>query len=563
MTCMTRYSFIMMSSLIACVGFFASLALAGQSTAPAARTAIHLVVFTDYQCPYSATEHDVVDKLSATYGSRLQLVWKQSPMSIHATAELAHRAALAAGRQGKFDEMSTLLYANQAHQSDAEISSYAEHLHLDVVRFRKDLDSPEIIAQMNADRIESQALGVDSTPVLYLDGKRLAGFQSETTLKRMIDEPSAPVLAASESIAPSVDAKLMQKIANGRIARGVSHAPVTLVEFTDFQCPFCAAAVPSLKALLEARGNEVRIVYRAFPLDFHPQANLAAEAAFAAGAQGKFWEMHDLLFANQRAISRDDLDRYAQQLDLNVSAFRDALDTHRFAADIAEDRAMGEKAGVTGTPAFFLNGEIVEGARSLPELTAWVDSHAGMSASPASTIADTTSTPGLVVAGYTASSIVTLTWFSDVRSPTAPEQAKLVRALLARGKGKTQVVFKPFPSASHADADIAAAALIAAQKAGKFWEMYDALAARRDILDESKLLVVANSLGLQSISFAKNLEVARVEVISQVEDASRRGILGSPVIFLNQTRVDGLQREAFYKAILDRELAGTPTVAQR
>ena len=552
----------MMLRVTVFVSLFTSFVLAAQSTPPAARTSIHLIVFTDYQCPYSASEHDVLDKLAATYGSRLQVVWKQSPMQIHATAELAHRAALAAGRQGKFDEMSTLLYANQAHQSDAELASYAEHLHLDVARFRKDLDSPEVIAQMNADRIESQALGVDSTPVLYLDSKRLTGFQSEATLRHLIEQPAAPVTEASESVTPSVDAKLMQKIADGRTARGVKNAPLTLVEFTDFQCPFCAASVPPLKALLEARGNEVRIVYRALPLDFHPQANLAAEAAFAAGAQGKFWEMHDVLFANQHALSREDLNRYAEQLGLNMSAFRNALETHRFAADIAEDRALGEKAGVTGTPAFFLNGEIVEGARSLPELTAWVDSHAG-NAALTNNVADAPSAQNFVVAGDSGKSLVTLTWFSDVRSVSAIAQAKLIRALMARGKGKMQIVFKPFPSAGRPDSEVAAAALIAAQRSGKFWEMYDALAERRDVLDEGKLFTVASSIALNPTSFISSLEAAKAEVISQTEDASRRGILGSPVIFLNRTRVDGLQREAFYTAILDRELASMATVAQR
>ena len=85
--------------------------------------------------------------------------------------------------------------------------------------------------------------------------------------------------------------------------------PSTIVEFTDFQCPFCRASTEPLRALLSARGKQVKIVYRAFPLDFHANANIAAEAAFAAGAQGKFWEMHDLLFANQQALSADDIDR--------------------------------------------------------------------------------------------------------------------------------------------------------------------------------------------------------------------------------------------------------------
>jgi len=136
-----------------------------------------------------------------------------------------------------------------------------------------------------------------------------------------------------------------------------------VVEYGDFECPHCGQAYPIVKALLEEFGPRMRFVYRHFPLiQIHPQAEHAAEAAEAAGAQGKFWEMHDTLFENQDALEDDDLIGYAIELDLDQSRFLREFAAHVYAPRVLEDLVSGARSGVHGTPTFFINGVRHEGS---------------------------------------------------------------------------------------------------------------------------------------------------------------------------------------------------------
>jgi Na+/H+ antiporter NhaA len=154
--------------------------------------------------------------------------------------------------------------------------------------------------------------------------------------------------------------------------RGPTDAPVTLVEYGDFECPYCGQAEPVVRELLADFGD-LRYVWRHLPLnDVHPHAQLAAEAAEAAGAQAKFWEMYDLLFAHQREMNLRDLLRYAEALGLNSERFREDLRTQRFASRVAEDVESADLSGVSGTPIFFINGRRHYGAYDINTLTAAV-----------------------------------------------------------------------------------------------------------------------------------------------------------------------------------------------
>jgi predicted DsbA family dithiol-disulfide isomerase len=146
-------------------------------------------------------------------------------------------------------------------------------------------------------------------------------------------------------------------------ARGPQGAAVTIVEFSDFQCPYCARAWPTLELLRKTYGDRVRIVYRDFPLSTHPQAGKAAEAAACARDQGKFWEMHDRIFENQARLQVADLKRYAEEVGLEPSAFEQCLDSGRHAVDWERDLEEGAVYGVSGTPAFFINGRPLVGAQ--------------------------------------------------------------------------------------------------------------------------------------------------------------------------------------------------------
>lgn len=152
--------------------------------------------------------------------------------------------------------------------------------------------------------------------------------------------------------------------------RGSTEAPVTLVEYGDYECPYCGRAEPIVRELLDSFGDDVMYVWRHLPLsDVHPNAQMAAEAAEAAGAQGAFWEMNDLLLRHPEALNDDDITRYADELDLDVERFWDELRRRRYADRVAEDVASADASGVAGTPTFFINGRRHQGAYDIDTLT--------------------------------------------------------------------------------------------------------------------------------------------------------------------------------------------------
>ncbi len=156
--------------------------------------------------------------------------------------------------------------------------------------------------------------------------------------------------------------------------RGAKKARVTIVEFSDFQCPFCGQMAPILSEILHHYPNDVRLVYRQLPLkDLHPNALSAADASICAQQQGKFWEMHDALFADQSALNPDDLVKTAERVKLNVPAFKACLISSQTAAAVKSDLIAGEDAGVTGTPGLFINGRYFDGAMTYDRLAAIID----------------------------------------------------------------------------------------------------------------------------------------------------------------------------------------------
>jgi protein-disulfide isomerase len=175
-----------------------------------------------------------------------------------------------------------------------------------------------------------------------------------------------------------LEAEAIAKIAAGDVpSYGPEDATVTVVEFSDFECPYCSLAAAAVDQAKEKYGDRVRFVFRQFPLSFHQQAHLAAQASLAAHAQGKFWEFHDKLFANQKQLGRDALEGYAKELGLDMDAFNKALDDGTYKDTVDAELALGQEVFVQGTPTMFVNGARVSNSTDAATVSAAIDAALG------------------------------------------------------------------------------------------------------------------------------------------------------------------------------------------
>ncbi len=181
---------------------------------------------------------------------------------------------------------------------------------------------------------------------------------------------NSPQTAPADSIN---DTKVEVNINPNDPVKGNPEAKVTIAEFSDFQCPFCASVEPTLKKILETYPNDVKLIYKNFPLPSHQYAVDSALAVLCAKDQGKFWEYHDTLFNNQGSLAVEDLKRYAGDLSLNAQDFNACLESKKYATQIEVDKNEGNRLNITGTPAFFINGRFLSGAQPFEKFKAIID----------------------------------------------------------------------------------------------------------------------------------------------------------------------------------------------
>lgn len=208
--------------------------------------------------------------------------------------------------------------------------------------------------QQNPGRVQGAALDQVRDPIRSL----LLEERTRAAREKYID-----TLKAKTPVRVMLEPPRLKVEAAGRPLRGPANAPVEIIEFADFQCPFCERAFPTVMKVLNTYGDRVRLVYRQYPLPNHPNARPSAEAAACAGEQGKFWPYHDRLFGSQNLLADNDLKQHAVAIGLDAQKFNACFDARKYRKDIDDDLAAGAAVGVTGTPAFYINGREVDGAQ--------------------------------------------------------------------------------------------------------------------------------------------------------------------------------------------------------
>src|SRR5262249_55314974 len=266
--------------------------------------------------------------------------------------------------------------------------------------FKAALDQGTGKGQITSDKNMAAQLGATGTPSFFINGRKLIGAAPYDNFKKLIDEEIAnanSLLKAGTPIgqlyakvistgkmnalpppspaAQNAEANQVYKVPVGKgPVRGDKAAKVTIIEYSDYQCPFCSRVEPTLKQIEDTyHGKGVRVVWKDNPLPFHPNAMPAAEAARAAEEQGKFWEMHDKLFANQQTLDRATYEKHAQELGLNMNKSKAALDGHKFQKEIQADMAEAANFGARGTPSFFINGRPLRGAQPFDSFKNMID----------------------------------------------------------------------------------------------------------------------------------------------------------------------------------------------
>jgi protein-disulfide isomerase len=259
--------------------------------------------------------------------------------------------------------MHDLMFANQSQLSEQKYEEWAKQLGLNLAKWKADKDSPQIASAITKDATYGQSVGADGTPSFFLNGKAITGAMPFETFNAVIDEQiknadellkkGTPqddlyktLMAENVKAAGSPTAANDQKVevqAGNSPSIGPKNAPVTIVEWSDFQCPYCSRVEPTLKQLMDEYKGKVRIVWKNQPLPFHPNAMPAAEAAMAAYEQGndKFWAMHDKLFANQQQLSPAFYEQAAKDAGVDVAKWKSAVESHAAMAAIDADMSAG------------------------------------------------------------------------------------------------------------------------------------------------------------------------------------------------------------------------------
>ncbi len=187
---------------------------------------------------------------------------------------------------------------------------------------------------------------------------RIEQNQTDILAKLKVVEEKIGKVPAAAPKRPTIDYNKVHNLPIGLSAiKGNKDAKVTIVEFSDFQCPYCARLQPTLRDVLKAYPNDVKLVFKDFPLSFHKQAKNAAKAARAAGEQGKYWEMHDLIFENFAKVNEAMFKDFANKLNLDMTKFLADFNSTKYDRLIQQDINLGRQAGVTGTPSLFMNGK--------------------------------------------------------------------------------------------------------------------------------------------------------------------------------------------------------------
>ncbi|WP_437690006.1 thioredoxin domain-containing protein [Sorangium sp. So ce176] len=576
---------------------------------------VTVVVWGDYECPFTSRYMATLEQLKRAYGpERLRIVWKHNPLPFHKNARPAHLAAETVFQLGgaeAFWRFHGLAFANQRALTPESLEAWAAEAGVDRAAFRASFARQQHEPKIDEDLQAGKAVGVTGTPASLINGVLVSGAHPIDKFQGVIDEqlraaedlqrsgvPRERLYAALSaqnrarapapvrSPAPAEDDPTVWKVpVDGSPTRGDPGAPVTLVIFSDLECPFCRKVAPTIDALEKKYGQQLRLVFKHNPLPFHRRAEPAAELALEARAQkgdAAFWQAYELL--RQGTLEEADLAAHAKTLGLDVARAQKAIAARRHAARIERDQLLAETLNAQGTPHFFINGRRLLGAQPAAKFEALIDEQLARAAklvaagTPPAKVYDalqkdakagaplervlapapTRDNPGK---GAKPGAKVTIQMFADFQCPFCKRVQPTLDEIIAAYPGKVRVVFRHLPLPFHKQAPLAAEASIEAfrQKgdagfwamAQRLWEDPSETGLSREAIERH-----AAAVGLDAAKLRAALDSGahRAAVEADRKLAASLHITGTPSFAINDYFLSGAQATARFKRLVNKAL---------
>ncbi|WNG24950.1 thioredoxin domain-containing protein [Cystobacter fuscus] len=604
---------------------------------------VTLLVFCDFQSPYCARAAERLRELKLANGDALRIQYRFNPLPLYPQSQLAAEASVAAAEQGQFWRYHDILFAHQDALDRASLERYAQELGLELPRFRDALDTERARQKVDDDSLLAGKLQARGAPVFYVNGRPVRGLVPTDVLQKLIDEEKAVARSVLDS---GVEPKALYQRIAGRDAatenppatstalpenlpatssappepapvpnvslsdpdpvykvpvgespsKGPADARVTIVLWSDFECTRCGSFEAALDTAVASAPRDVRVVWKFRPVVDHLGALLASEAALAAGKQGKFWQMHDKLFADPD-FEQPKLEEHARQLGLDLAAFHTALEERTYSEQVARDLELSEELAIGNLPTLFINGRRLEyggGGRSQPNVALTAEAlreriQQELQAAqrlvkqgvPAAKLYETLTAQGqefgppvgeipALPTGLYAVDVgdspvrgpqdapITIVTFSDFQCPYCARLEKTLARVRSHYGDKVRIVWKDAPNMElHPGAMVAHEAARAAGEQGRFWEMHDRIFSRPFVLRRSTFEQYAAGLGLDLARFREALDSGRFQAEIREESAygvSLAGPSGTPAVFVNGRLLPGAFPFETFRQVIDEEL---------
>lgn len=568
---------------------------------------VTIVEFSDFECPFCSRAAPVMDQLQEVFPDDVRVVFVQMPLSFHSNAHRAAQASLAAHAQGLFWPYHDLLFENQHQLGEDDLLRRAEEAGLDTDTFFRDLQNEVYLDEVDRQVGIATRLGVRGTPNFFVNGQNIRGAQPFEVFRAAVVDELAEARALmdqglsrpeiyqqrrdlnlADSDEPAVVAQPARPAEPPSFAaadlpatpyfRGPEDALVTIIEFTDYQCPYCSRANSTIEDLVDAN-DDVRVVIRHNPLSFHQRADEAAAAAVAAGAQGMFWEYHDLLFGSGSTLEDAQLEGFAEELGLDVDQWQADRVSQATREVVAADQGAAVALNASGTPQFFINGERIRGAQPFEAFQNAVNAArtraeaaledgtepaelydvlmenvASLNDSDAADIApdpidiDTGSAPTL----GDVDAPIELVVFTDFQCPFCVRFASTAFEF-AQENDDVRLSIMHFPLPFHSDAHLAAQASVEAAEQGLFWEFYDVLHDNGTTVDRDSLIRYGRQIGMdvEALESALDSQEHASVVDGDMAAGSAAGVRGTPSWFVNGVFHSGAHPRAYVENAVD------------